>query len=182
MQKILLTVGFLLMGFLAFGQEQEDDDGTEPRQSGSFFDKTFVGGNFALQFGNITFIDVSPIVGYRITDRFSAGPGITYRYLKFRNFEGSSTYGGSVFARHIIGSQFFAQTQYESLNTEYLTEINQELQLIRGWVPGFFLGGGIFQPLGKRGAVTIAAMYNLMYDNVRSPYGSPWVFNVGFNL
>lgn len=182
MRKLPLIVGFLLMGLFAFAQEQEDDRQTEQRQSGSLFDRTFIGGNFALQFGNVTFIDISPMVGFRFTDRFSAGPGITYRYLKFRGFEGSSTYGGSLFARHIVGSQFFAQAQYESLNTEYLTEVNQELQLTRAWVPGFFLGGGIFQPLGKRGAVTIAAMYNLMYDNVRSPYGSPWVFNVGFNL
>lgn len=142
----------------------------------------FLGGNFALQFGNITFIDVSPMVGYRFTDRFSAGPGITYRYLKFRGFEGSSTYGGSLFARHIIGSQFFAQAQYETLNTEYIALINQEPTVLRAWVPGFFVGGGIFQPLGRRGAVTLAAMYNLAYDAQRSPYARPWIFNVGFNF
>lgn len=180
MKKILMTVSLCLLSFLAFAQQGQGEE-TEDRRAaeGNFFDKVFIGGNFGLQFGNITFIDVSPIVGYRITDRFHAGPGITYRYFKIRGFEGSSTYGGSLFARRIIGDQFFAQTQYEQLNTIYPSNLN-ELQ--RGWVPGFFLGGGIFQPLGRRGAVILSGMYNLMYDNIRSPYGSPWVFNVGFTL
>ncbi len=181
MKQISLIIGLLFLGVSTFAQE-EDGQVREKQRDSSFFDKTFIGGNFALQFGNITFIDVSPIVGYRLTDRFSAGPGLTYRYLKFRGFEGSSTYGGSLFARHLVGSQFFAQAQYENLNTEYVTIINREPELIRSWVAGFFVGGGIFQPLGSKGAVTIAAMYNLIYDNQRSPYGSPWVFNIGFTL
>ncbi len=179
MKKILFTFVLCLICFCSIAQEENQV--SEGQANGNFFDKVFVGGNFGLQFGNVTFIDVSPLVGYRFTNRFSAGPGITYRYFKLRGFEGTSTYGGSLFARHIIGSQFFAQVQYESLNTVY-PSLDTPNALERGWVPGFFLGGGIFQPLGRKGAVTLAAMYNLIYDNVRSPYGSPWVFNVGFNL
>ena len=178
-KPILLIACLILVCHLSFGQENQEQEETP---KGNLLDKVFVGGNFGLQFGTITFIDISPIVGYRFTDRFSAGPGITYRYLKFRGFSGTSTYGGSLFARHTIGSQFFAQAQYESLNTAFTTVVNQDIMIRRDWVSGFFLGGGIFQPLGRRGAVTLAAMYNLMYDAQRSPYGSPWVFNVGFNL
>lgn len=179
MKKIILTLGLFLTCLWTLAQEESQDG--EPQSSSNFFDKVFVGGNFGLQFGTVTFIDVSPLVGYRFTNRFSAGPGITYRYFKLRGFEGTSTYGGSFFARHIVGSQFFAQAQYENLNTIY-PSLDTPNALERGWVPGLFLGGGIFQPLGRRGAVTLAAMYNLIYDNIRSPYGSPWVFNVGFNL
>jgi hypothetical protein len=168
----------LFLAALQLPAQEEKNDTNE--QGASLIDKLSLGGNFSLQFGNVTFIDISPMVGYRFTDRFTAGPGITYRYLKFRGFEGSSVYGGSLFARHIIGSQFFAHAQYESLNAEYLTSLQDPVQ--RGWVPGFFLGGGIFQPLGRRGVVNISALYNLMYDPVRSPYNSPWVFNVGFML
>jgi len=179
MKKLMISLLFSMLCFWAVAQDEREQSARQ--QEESFFDKVFLGGNFGLQFGNVTFIDDSPIVGYRITDRFSAGPGITYRYFKLRGFEGTSTYGGSLFARHIIGAQFFAQAQYEQLNTIY-PSLDTPNALERGWVPGFFFCLGIFQPLGRRGAVTLAAMYNLAYDNIRSPYGSPWVFNVGFTL
>ena len=153
----------------------------EESSAANFLEKVTVGGNFGLQFGSVTFIDVSPTFGYRFTDRFTAGPGITYRYLKFRGFEGSSLYGGRIFARQRLGQQFFVQTEYESLNTEYRTN-NPDRPISRTWVPGFFLGGGLFQPIGQRAAIIISALYNLTYDATRSPYNSPWNFNVGFTL
>ena len=144
-----------------------------------FWQRVTVGGNFGLQFGTLTFIDISPTVGYRFTDKFTAGPGFTYRYIKFRGFDGSSLYGGRIFARHRIGQMFFAQTEYETLNTEY---INRADQISRTWVPGFFVGGGLFQPVGRRAAIIVSALYNLSYDATRSPYNSPWNFNVGITL
>lgn len=179
MKNLIITFGLCLLSLWSIAQEEGEEFNNQ--QESNFLDRAFLGGNFGLQFGNITFIDVSPIVGYRITDRFHAGPGITYRYFRISGFEGTSTYGGSLFARRIIGAQFFAQAQYEQLNTIY-PSFDTPNALERGWVPGFFLGGGIFQPLGRRGAVILSGMYNLLYDNVRSPYGSPWVFNVGFTL
>ncbi len=146
----------------------------------NFWEKVTVGGNFNLLFGNLTFIEVSPTVGYRFTDRFTAGPGIVYRYAKRRGYQASSLYGARVFARQRFGQQFFAQTELESLNTQYL--IRNPDRLVRAWVPGFFLGGGLFQPVGRRAGIIISAMYNFIYDVNRSPYANPWRFNVGFTL
>ena len=179
MKRLSLASIFCLLSFFAFAQQEEDRNSRSYDDTGSLWDKITVGGNFGLQFGTVTYIDISPMIGYRFTDRFTAGPGFTYRYLKVRGFEGSSIYGGSAFARYLIGSQFFVQSQYESLNTEYYPG-NSEVR--RDWVSGFFVGGGLYQPLGRRGAILLSAMYNLMYDNVRSPYNSPWVLNVGFTL
>lgn len=180
MKRLIIAVIVILNSSLvAFAQEESS---REERSSGDFWEKITVGGNFGLQFGSVTYIDLSPMVGYRFTDKFTAGPGFTYRYLKYRGYEASSIYGGSFFARHLIGSQFFAQAQYESLSSEYLTFVNQEPYFKREWVSGLFIGGGLYQPLGRRGAVLLSAMYNLMYDNIKSPYNSPWVLNVGFTL
>jgi hypothetical protein len=176
MKRLSFALVFCLLSFFAFAQ---DEDSRSYEDNPSLWDKITVGGNFGLQFGTVTYIDISPMVGYRFTDRFTAGPGFTYRYLKVRGFEGSSIYGGSAFARYLIGSQFFVQSQYESLNTPYYPGNGEER---RDWVSGFFVGGGLYQSLGRRGAVLLSAMYNLMYDNVRSPYNSPWVLNVGFTL
>ena len=180
MQKIFVLVVLMLWWGAGFAQTDSTETYEEPRTS-EFWQKISVGGNFGLQFGSVTFIDVSPTFGYRFTDRFTAGPGITYRYLKFRGFEGSSLYGGRLFTRYRLSRQIFAQVEYESLNTEYRTG-NPDLPISRTWVPGFFVGGGYFQPVGRRAAIIISALYNLSYDVTRSPYNSPWNLNVGFTL
>lgn len=43
----------------------------------------------------------------------------------------------------------------------------------RDWVPGFFIGGGVTYPIGRNLSVNLVLMYNVIYDDNRSPYGSP---------
>lgn len=179
MRRFFISVLLALLASVASLAQSDSTATYYEEPTSNFWEKVTVGGNFGLQFGNLTFVDISPTFGYRFTDKFTAGPGITYRYLKFRNFEGSSLYGGRIFARHRIGQMFFAQTEYESLNTEYVTP---DQRILRTWVPGFFVGGGLFQPVGRRAAIIISALYNLSYDATRSPYNSPWNLNVGFTL
>lgn len=174
-----LLVITLIIGDVCVSLAQEDS--SDYREKPAFWERLSPGGNFSLQFGSLTYIDVSPSLGYRFTDRFTAGPGFTYRYLKYRGFPGSSIYGGRFFARHLVARQFFVQTEYENLSVEFLTNDPRE-PFVREWVPGFFIGGGVYQPIGERAGFMIAALYNLSYDNLRSPYNSPWVFNVGFTF
>ncbi len=179
-----LAIGWIMVVVLSltsYAQTDSTQTYYEEPSAANFWEKVTVGGNFNLLFGNLTFVEVSPTVGYRFTDRFTAGPGVTYRYMKFRGFQASSLYGARVFARQRFGQQFFVQTELESLNTQYRTG-NLSEPILRTWVPGFFLGGGLFQPVGRRAGIIISAMYNLIYDVNRSPYRSAWNFNVGFTL
>lgn len=182
MRKI---IGITLLCFITFSpllaQDHDEENQSDDVRNSSLWDKIYVGGNFGMQFGTYTYIDISPLVGYRFTDRLSAGPGITYRFLKIRGYEANSTYGGRFFARHTVGKQFFLHSEYESLSTQFV-DWNRRDRLTRGWVNGFFVGGGIIQPIGERAAVVIYGLYNLLYDQLRSPYQSPWVFNVGFTI
>lgn len=161
-------------------KERED---TEAKDGGpSFWDRTYYGGNFSLQFGNFTFVDISPLMGYMLTEKLSAGVGGTYQYYRYdiRGFKFSgNTYGGRVFSRYNITPQFFAHGEVEQLNLEFVTA---DFQRVREWVPGVFIGGGYFAPFNKRGGFQIMALYNLAYDEIRSPYGSPIIFRVGFVL
>jgi hypothetical protein len=190
MKRKYLVMLLLSFGFIngLFAQENEDAE-REPERSGgeeNFWDNVYVGGSFWMQFGSVTYIDVSPMVGYRFTDKFSAGPGIVYQYLKYDSYGqeySTNSYGGRLFARHTIFQQFFAQAQYENISTEFLyINGNGEIDEIREWVPGFLLGGGIAQPLGRRGAIIISGMYNFLHDEIKSPYPSAWIFNVGFTF
>ena len=173
--KTILTVLIMIISFHTYGQKEFD-----PEENPSFFDRVYFGGSVALEFGDFTFIDLSPLAGYMINNMLSAGVGITYRYLSIRDFDfNTNIYGGRIFARHNLGQQFFLQTEYESLSNELLFADGTR----REWVPGFFFGGGLFQPIGARGAGFAAmGLYNFSYDEIRSPYNSPWVIRVGFTL
>ncbi len=183
----LVLVLWGVIGISQFSVAQEEDQDQSQQEDESYYQKPSIlnkiapGGNFSLQFGTITYIEVSPMVGYRFTDKFTAGPGFTYRYFKIRNFDASSIYGPRAFARYVIGRQFFVQSEYENLSVAFATRDPRE-PITREWVPGLFIGGGLFQSIGQRAGFMIGAFYNLSHDNIRSPYNSPWVFNAGFTF
>ncbi len=181
---LCLLIIFSYAGVAQVDSDQnENPDRSNPEENSEFWDKVYFGGNFWVQFGTLTYVDISPLVGYRFTENFSAGPGITYQYLRYKRLDYStSVYGGRVFARHTIARQFFVEAQYENLNVEFPVVVNGSFDYVREWVPGAFLGGGIYQPIGRRAAVILSVLYNFTYVDGKSPYNSPWVFNVGFTL
>jgi len=171
----LLTGLMLLMAFHSQAQREIYPDEKPPLK-----DRMYYGGNFSLQFGNVTFIDISPLAGAMITDRYSAGVGATYQYMNFRwlNTGGSSVYGGRVFNRYNITQNFFAHGELETLNATFHNPARDRIE--RDWVPGLFVGGGYFSPFGARGGMNIMVLYNLLFDNIRSPYADPFVIRAGF--
>ncbi|TNF44384.1 MAG: hypothetical protein EP311_01250, partial [Cytophagales bacterium] len=88
----LILLGFAFIQLDAFAQREIYGDST------SLKDRMFFGGNLGLQFGTVTFIDISPLAGVMITPRLSAGAGITYQYYDDNRFQGAngSSYGGRV--------------------------------------------------------------------------------------
>ena len=142
-------------------------------------DKLFFGGSFGLQFGDVTSVDVSPLVGYRITDRWSAGVGVIYQFTRFRQLDFSTNiYGGRVFTRYTIFQNVFAQFEYEAINLEVFDLVDFSTE--REWVGSAFIGGGYVQRFGNRGGITFTALFDLNFDENRSPRSSPLVLRVGF--
>ncbi len=182
MNKIL-AVALVFCALNLASAQVEIGEGEKP----SILDRMYIGGGFSASFGTITSVYVSPVVGYMITRSLSGGVGVTYMYYKndFFNFE-TSTYGGKLFLRQnirLLRLPLFLYSEYENLNVETVEILpNNDYRLNREWVPSMFLGGGLFQPFGRRGGFYMMAMYNVIYDDLRSPYNSPWVFRVGFTL
>lgn len=176
--KYLLVLIFALFSALPLHAQREIDEEMRPPLK----DRLFFGGNFAMSFGTITFIDVSPLVGTMITNRLSSGVGLTYQYFKDNRFVGAnnSLYGGRVFSRYNIFPNIFAHGEFENLNLDLYNPRSEQFQ--REWVPGLLLGGGYFTPFGTRGGANITLLYNFLYDNLRSPYNQPYVIRVGFML
>jgi hypothetical protein len=99
MSKYILSVIFICCTLSSYAQFDEP----KPKPKERFIDRMFFGGSFDLAFGDITVINLSPIVGYRVTPRLATGLGGVYIYQKYKryNFE-YSVYGGSVFMEYNI--------------------------------------------------------------------------------
>jgi hypothetical protein len=147
-------------------------------------DRFFFGGGVGLGFGDVDYVEISPLVGFRVTPRLDAGLSLMYRWRSDDRFEPSldtSDYGGTLFGRFRIVPNVFLEADFESLNWEYL---KSDLSTDRETTTSFFAGGGYYQPLGGRAGLSVSALYNFSYDedDPFEPYGSPYVFRVGFGV
>ncbi len=151
----------------------------------SFFQRLTFGGNLGFGFGNPTFVDIAPTVGYRFTDKFTAGLGFNYLYYDFeQRFSNgtininSSYYGGRVYGQYFIIDEIFAWAEFEGLNVEFF---NTDGQTEREWQYAPLIGGGAQVPIGNRGGIYFLGLYNLNHSDT-SWRGTPWVTRVGFNF
>ena len=142
----------------------------------------FGGGIGGLQFGNPTVVGVSPMVGYQATNDFTVGLALDYQYQggtdRFSGVKYSiNQYGPRLFGQYRLHfleqilSRAFAQVEVQkyygsqSFNGGSL-DINYDAQALAGIGVGF-------------GGFQLTALYNLNYNQLTSPYGSPIVIRVG---
>lgn len=155
-----------------------------PPNREKFWDKVYFGGNFGLQFGDQTVIDINPLMGYRLTEKFSVGVSATYIYYRFKDptnyypTYSTNIYGGSVFTRYYFLENIFGQVEGELLNLEVPDYFLN--RYVRTNVFGFYVGGGYRQPIGDRSSLNILLLYNLNEDR-NSPYQNP-IIRVGFGF
>lgn len=177
--KLKLSILFLLLSLNSIAQLPslaQDSVAVKkhtPPPPPKFFDpsKMYTGGNFGLQFGTITFIDLSPLIGYRVTDKISVGVGITYQYYRYKSssydFQ-TNVYGGRVFARYFIRKNLFAHTEYEILNLQAYDLYPPQ----RVNVGSLLVGGGYIQRFGNSSGFTAMILYNLT-PSTYTPYQNP---------
>jgi hypothetical protein len=178
--RLLLIL--LFIGHAAFAQVSNSGSNPTIPAKIPLRDRLFFGGNVGLSFGSLTFIQLAPLVGVRLTDKFGVGLGPSYSYysdrrdsrLKFT----TETYGGRVFAQYRVHQSIMLYTEYELLNAEVPDLLYTRLE--RRNISSLFVGGGYLAPIGQRSAVMISVLYNLLEDSY-SPYENP-VFRTGFVL
>ena len=146
-----------------------------------FKDRIYFGGNLGLQFGTQTYIDISPLVGYKLTETVSTGVGITYIYYKYKDSYytySTSIYGSRVFARYLFTNNLFAHAEVELLNME-LFDVNINDYYIKNTISPF-VGGGYIQRFSNNAGLYLLLLFNLN-DSAESPYTNP-IIRIGFNL
>lgn len=174
MKTLFIIAGFCLLSTAVVAQKDVNfEDGA------SFKERIYFGGGLGFSTGTYqTNVSLSPIMGYMITQQWSAGVGASYQYLKIKHYDISDNmWGGKLFTRYNI-NQFFIQTEYDYINYDRNLFDDEN---VRNTATRLLAGGGISQPLGNNGAINFVALYDLTYNNV-GPYDSPWVFNVYFSF
>jgi hypothetical protein len=190
---------FILIGINIIAQEpdtiKKDISQKKPESTNWVF-----GGNFSLAFGTVTFVDISPLVGFYIRPKLLVGAGATYQYLSgtyilssdyssvrvrsnifgfrtFVNYTFFETSENSFMNRNYYG--FFVHAEYEALNLDHdFSNTASYNSINRFWINGILLGGGIKQLFGRHSAFSITVLDNILASS-KTPYDNP-VVRIGF--
>jgi hypothetical protein len=205
MKKLLfltILLGWMCSSFTSSGQFLTEDAPDKPKRKLS--ERIVFGGNFGLSFGSITYVELSPKIGYKVKPRFVAGIGLKYIYYNEDtdyNIGGTwynYSYESKVFGGSIFGQYTLLKDLHESIGIQIgdivlyteIEELNVNAYKIdplgfysddgRTWITSTLVGGGIYQPIGPRAGVHLLILYNLT-DEIFSPYDNP-VIRIGFNF
>lgn len=189
-----LAVVLLFAFQFAQGQAYQRDAQESEVDRGFKKENLFFGGNLGLSVGSITYINVSPLVGYRFSDWVSAGVQVNamYESAKYKSITGQvvekdryGLLGLGVFGRVHPIEQLFIHVQPElnyaiGKSIDYTTSPKTS-SVYRGTAPAFLVGGGLSQSIGGRSVFVLMVLYDVLQHD-RSPYGNKAIIRAGVNI
>lgn len=181
-----LLAAFLMLAMVSFAQTAEVETPKSKDNDGSILKKMVFGGNVGAGYANGWNVNLSPTVGYKLTQSTIAGVGISYSYADFNSayFSNRTTYnttGGRIFAQQLLFQNLYAHAEYEYLTYEIKvrTTDGRIVNQYNASAPGFLLGGGYASSFGYGVGFTTEVLYNVLYRSGISPYASPLVIRGG---
>jgi len=139
-------------------------------------ERIYVGGELGLSVSpGGGYILLAPIVGYDLTEHFSAGISTMYQLYRFRTYSGTfnlSTVGMGVFGRYRPIDQLILQAEFDVFNT--VDFVNGTSYKDRTNVPAFMTGLG-YAGGGSKSYYQIIVLYDFI-NNPNMPL-PPFIFN-----
>jgi hypothetical protein len=175
--KAFLIGAFLLFGLNGIAQPDDyvnslpsNDKSKQSLNDLTHRERTVVGGSLGLGLSSsngsgMFYGSLTPLVGYRVTERLSAGVGFNYTYYKSRLYE-EQFYAGIAWARLGLFNGLFACAEIDQVNAPVYSMGG----ITRESFPLVLAGGGISQGIGHG----LGSYFQIMYDfteEARSPYG-----------
>lgn len=165
MNRILVFL-FLFLSIASFAQTDEDayvygdnNSSSQNNTSNGKFDwsRLTVGGGLGATFGDITYFEISPTVGYYFTDNILAGVGGTYIYYSDNvyNYK-TNMYGGNVFTQYFFNDLPVLAHAETALMNYY--SFSREKRITSTAV---LLGGGLRQDFGGRSFLSILVLWDI---------------------
>lgn len=179
-QAVLFAYCLLQITYCSSQDFNPPEPKPEKKADGPFWswDKVYFGGGLGGGFTQYeTLFDISPMVGYRITNRFSAGIGGVYNYYENRSVKPAyklNIYGGTLFSRFLFTDFLFAHAEYQPLNGPWIYPDR------RFFIHNVWVGGGLRQAAGDRASLMLTILWNVN-ENIYSYPLSPQI-RVGVNF
>ena len=192
----IFFVGLALILFVptpSFAQYKKKKKKTE---SENFTDHLWYGGSFGLGLSSSTFgLSLSPMVGYKLTNKFSVGARLPldYTYAKLTSTDGSALsynnldLGLGAFTRHKLFKSIFAHAEYNHLwvkdpvtsNGFYLLDPEDPSRLLTEKNTRDEFNIGLGYSSGGRIGTEFMLLYNVLDDAASTTI--PWSIRVGLN-
>lgn len=158
------------------------------KKTGFDVNKLVIGGGVGGGFGSgILSFQIAPIIGYRITDRFAAGVGLSYQYVRLKNYRvlqdyttgevfykspNASIIAPSVWARYFVFDRLFVSAigEYSFTNqTDFAWAqsggMNIEKVKLHYGIPCLLLGVGYAQPITNNASFVLMASYDVLQSS-----------------
>lgn len=214
MKRILIVLTLCLCVQGAFAQEVYNSSGKKGeakrkdlKPKGFDASRLVLGGGAILSFGTgYANVGISPMIGYKITDKFAAGIGLGYQFYRNKyepvalyypngSYYGTfpfdrktSLYSANIWMRYIVWKNIFIHAQPEIMNIGVPTNFSQDPNtgdLIadeeREYVPAVLVGAGVRQPITGSLSLFVMVVYDVL-QNENSPYYRNIDYRLGFNI
>ncbi len=131
-------------------------------------DRIYYGGSVVFSFGSdVSRIGVYPMIAFKIKPKLSVGIELGYERVNYDDFDQSAdNYGGSVFSRYRLLPSLYAHAEYQMVNYEIFTGLNQS---DRELVSFLLLGGGISKNVGRNTWAYAEVLFDVLQSD-KSPY------------
>lgn len=174
MKKIILF-SFLSFAFQLNAQTATSTSFGSTETKWTFGGSAGLGGTFGNHSGG-TSIYLSPRIGYKITESLEAGLAGNFTWSNSKYYS-SSTVGIGPFMNYYIGRNFFLSGMFQ----EYFFNQKNKLTHLKysGDEAALYFGGGYMQRIGDRAYFQIGGMYNVLYKENKSVFGSGFIPSVG---
>ena len=141
------------------------------------------GCDFHLSWGNPSYGDLYPFLGYQINKKFSLGiSGIARVMVNSQDtitfHSGISNYGFRGQSEYVLLKSFFMHGEYENIFTENVKSNNNELNKPIGQNINLGIGRSFTIYKGLKGNIKLLYNFRLNENHV---YKSPWIIRFGFS-
>ncbi|NNG27106.1 MAG: hypothetical protein HKM87_06240 [Ignavibacteriaceae bacterium] len=175
---ILLLILISVTTVYSIGIETEESDQAiyNPFKPNPQQNRWYYGGNVGFRFwNNYLYLSVQPLVGYKVTPKFSVGGKLAYSYLSDKRINptfNSHNFGGSIFTRYRVVPQFYLHGEFVYASFDQITGLDlqsNKWMSERVWVPFLLLGGGVSQMVGSNVWIFAEVLVDVLNDK-NSPY------------
>jgi len=168
-----MRIWIIILGFIscahAVAQTRDEDyanssaTSTSKKEKEPMKNRWVLGGNFGGFIGQVSFVQLNPMLGYKLTENLTTGVGLNYILAGSQSVT-MNIVGGSVWSRYKILPNLYVHSEFEHLQISAKILGNEAY---RATAPVFMVGGGYLQ-----GNFGVTVLYDFIQDP-DSPYQTP---------